>query len=90
MSTTTAAHRAERAGHAETMAALNAMHLATAGRGPLGQSDMPIIHLCNLLSQISEYQGESRGAFIAGVAMALNPWLLLSLKCKHPCNGGQQ
>lgn len=77
---TTPAKRAEQAGHAEALATLNAMHQAMKDRSNGQQAKHPALHLTALLCEQANNTGEHREAFIAGVSVALSPWLELGLR----------
>jgi uncharacterized protein (DUF2267 family) len=77
---TTPAQRAEQAGHAEALAMLNAMHQAMKDRLNGQQAKHPALHLTELLCELANHTGEHREAFIAGVSVALSPWLELALR----------
>jgi len=71
---TTPEQRAEQAGHAEAIAALTAIDRARVlhrqGKGP-----HPAAVLTSLLCQVAEHDGPHTERFIAGVSVALYPWL---------------
>jgi len=79
MQHTTPEQRAEQAGHAEAMATLTAMgharELHRQGKGP-----HPSQLLTSLLCQVADHDGPHPEHFIAGVSVALYPWLELATK----------
>ena len=77
---TTPAQRAEQAGHAEALAMLEAMRQAMRDRDNGQQGKHPVLHLTELLCELANHTGEHREAFIAGVSVALSPWLELGFR----------
>lgn len=84
---TTPAQRAEQAGHAEALAMLEAMRQAMRDRDNGQQGKHPLEQLSELLCELANQTGGHREAFIAGVSVALSPYLELALRHSFPHGG---